>query len=263
MREGFVIRAILFVAFVSGLFWSSTLPFAAEKIPVGAILGRPDPSLGFVDKIVKESFPVNGANYEMNWTTQLLSILANSGITQVSLVEAISDDGNLSMDVMFDALRLSARRANVVFAPIGGPPESENQICAVASSLPDSVFVFSAGMGSSRIDGDSDPECLASNIIRVAALNEIHSSLLSRSNFGLGIQLAAPGENVKVIGEGGAVSVLSSASAAAAIVVSAISHYQVDHPTVGGGHLVDAFFKEKTVSLPFLKGLIKNERAFF
>lgn len=87
--------------------------------------------------------------------------------------------------------------------------------------------------------------------------------LLPHSNFGLAIQLAAPGEKIEVIGAGGITGTLSSAAAASAFVTAELSHFQMSHPRLIGHSLIERFYSERTVSLPVLLGRIRDGRAVF
>jgi hypothetical protein len=251
--------ALFLSLFISGL------SLAAERLSVGVILGRPDASLSFIQKMVKESLSldVEGNNYEINWTTQLLSILSKEGVDNILQVEAVSEFGSMSNDLMGKALQLASERSNIVFVPIGGSFENENEMCLYASKLTNSVFIFTAGMEGSFIDEGSIPACLSPNMIRVAALNRAHSDLLPHSNFGLAIQLAAPGEKIEVTGAGGVTGTISSAAAASAFVTGELSKFQMSHPILFGHALIEGFYFERTVSLPVLLGRIRDGRAVF
>ena len=241
---------------VLGLLFAQT----GSSAELATILGRPNTALDFAQNLIKESESISSEPFEAQASTQMYSILARNGIEATANLEAIAAEGTMQLDTLHTAFLKAATKAPVVFTIIG---PLLDEACQWLEAMKDVVYVFPAGKSGSLITPEEAPHCMAPNILRVAALNGTgtQASLASFSNFGLAVKLAAPGTKLPVIGANGKRSLMSSTSAAAAIVAAHLGVYARNHPELRGGVLVEKFLTERSAHSNLLDGKIEGGRA--
>ena len=245
-------------ALVLGVFLSVN---GVQAATLATILGTPDRNQPFVRQMLEQVVDFDGQIHETNWTTQLFSILSRRAVRPVISIEIVRYDGGTTYDLVQRGAYAASNRARVVFTAIGGGPQENNQLCQIFASFPAQAYVLSAGKSGYAPGEGQEPACMASNILRVGALNRELTDLSPWSNFGPTVRIAAPGTDISVVGGGGVPSIASGTAPAAAAVAAELSNFAEIHPELSGASLIYGFLQVRTVVLPSLYGKVAEGRA--
>lgn len=243
----------------------ATVPASATEIAV--TLGRPDATLDFVQRTLKESLVIDPAltNLEVDYTTQVFSILDRLGVREVTNVEVISAGGAGSGNLM-RGFSLAATKAPVVDVPLGPNfGASAKGLCAAMATLKDTVFVLPSGSEGKEVEASqvaAAPECFSPNILRVSALKMDNTDLDPSTNFGMQIDLAASA-TADVTGAGGKTGTVRGTSVASNQTAALLAVYATKNPDLKGAALAQAFLASETRPLATLNGKIAASRALF
>ena len=237
------------------LFTQKTI--AAELVTFDS---SPDLAVGSVARLVAGSVDMSGGSSTpelVDSSTQLMDFLYTQGVPTVFNVISTTD-GMIPAERLGRAIPAYAALARVALVRFEG---ESNAFCKLFASMPSVAFVWVSGGGAHAIDPVEEAACSAPNILRVAPLTLDQTDLVSRSNFGPTVRVAAIGEGVSAAGQNGLLSVMDPASAAVARVAARL----VDQAACGcyrsGGELIDAFLATGTVVIDSLRAKVAGGRA--
>lgn len=220
----------------------------------------PDLTVSNVARLVAGSVDMSGgvADRELiDSSTQLMDLLYTQGVPTVFNV-ILTTDGSIPAERLGRAVAAYAALARVALVRFEG---ESNTFCKLFASMPSVAFVWVAGNGAHAIDPVEESACTSANILRVGPLKLDRTDLVSRSNFGPTVRIAAIGEGVTAAGQSGVLSVMDPSSAAAARVAARL----VDQAACGcyrsGGELIDAFLANGTVVIDSLRDKVAGGRA--
>lgn len=231
--------------------------YAAELVTFDS---SPDLTVGHISRLVAGSIDMSGGSAApalVDSSTQLMDFLYTQGVPTVFNVIATTD-GMIPAERLGRAIPAYGALARVALVRFEG---ESNTFCKLFASMSSVAFVWVAGGGAHAIDPVEEAACSAPNILRVAPLRLDQTDLVSRSNFGPTVRVAAIGEGVNAAGQNGIVAAMDPASAAVARVAARL----VDQAACGcyrsGGELIDAFLASGTVVVDSLRGKIAGGRA--
>ncbi|WP_091672219.1 S8 family peptidase [Amycolatopsis marina] len=160
-------------------------------------------------------------------------------------VRVLDDNGAGSLlDILagIEWVRVNATQPAVAVFGIGGPPEEalDEAVRELAAVMPVAVPAGSSGASA----GDFSPGRVA-EALTVAAADRTDAAV-SRSNSGSAVDLFAPGAEIPAPSTGGAVSVQSGTSIAAAHVAGAAALYRAQHPEATPAEVGEALLAAAT-----------------
>jgi hypothetical protein len=257
------LKALLLFASIHVSFTQGAL---ANSNELAVILGSPDPSMDFVNKLVQNrvSIPID-SSYDTDITTGLYSILAREGAENVVAIEVLSESGSTTEFNVLLALQKASAVAPVVFLPLRGGMGSNGHACRVMAKASNIAFVFPVGSDGSdtAVDLQTESHCFAKNILLVASMNQFTKTLTHFTDFGKGVRLAAPGIQIPVTLPGGRVISRSGVTPPGAFAAAQLSIFARSLPELKGADLIESFLKNETTELITLKGKVEGNRAIF
>jgi subtilisin family serine protease len=252
-------------AIFAGIFaMSASLSLQSHAHPsqLTLISGRPDYNLPWTRSMVRDGFSFI-PNPEIDFSTQQLSILARSGVRQVSIAEIINQYGQTTFQLIERALQFAASRSPVASFVVNTDPRGNNYICDMMANYPNTAFVVAPTVQPGNIHLEDEPACGAHNILRVTELNQTLNDLGDYAPRGDTVRVAAPSIDIPTTGWGGRPTAISGSLPATASVAAALALFASEHHAeLSGEALIEQFLAERTVVVPSLEGKVENARAF-
>jgi hypothetical protein len=242
-----------------------SLTTSAFAAPLATVLGRPDATQEFVSRLIKSKISLlESDDYEADFSTGLYSILAGQGITETISIEVMPSNGGVSFGRGLEAVRAAGLSgAPVVFWILRGETGYNEPLCREMASFPEVAFVFPSGSDGQgeALNPQSEPHCLAKNILFVTAFDEEAGELAPFSNYGQGVRLAAPGVDIAMTGAGGNQYKRTGVTPALAFAAAQLSVYERTHANLRGAALFESFLENGTRSLPALLERVEGGHA--
>lgn len=240
-----------FLIFLSLLLINSQ----ASSSELSILAEAPNKDLKFVNKILKDHVVVD-ENTQDKFTTKWFSIIKNTKVKSVSLIEADTD--KLTYESIRPMLKEASSFAPVVLSTV---TPLDGFLCLQMKKETETVFVLPIGERSLDLNREGVKWCQAPNLIFVGGLQNINQKL-PKSDFGNKyVRVAAQGKNVKVINKKGRNTVWTSSQAATAFVATEVALYAKKFPNLKGYKLAHSFLKARTKKNRRLTHFIKEGRV--